>query len=134
MNKTIDYYRSLPYTRLATPVDEGDGSRPYWVAYVVELTGCKTDGASKPEAMRNLDDAFDEFIEAKLAWGSAIPEPARIPHGKPIARGRVVAQWIQKNTDLEQWLAATDRRVAVRVTDRGSERLPEETSETALVA
>ena len=77
MKKTLDYYRSLPYSRRAEGVHEG-GERPYWVAWIKELSGCKTDGATFAEAMVNLDAAFDDYIEAMLEFGSEIPLPTRV--------------------------------------------------------
>ena len=70
------YYRSLPYSRQAEGIHE-DGP-PYWVAWVEELPGCKTDGATFAEAMANLDAAFDDYIEAKLEFGSGIPVPSTV--------------------------------------------------------
>jgi predicted RNase H-like HicB family nuclease len=72
--RKLEYYRLLPYTRLAEPVEE-DGGQRYWVASVAELPGCKTDGDSLAEAMANLNSAFDDFIAARLEWNQAIPEP-----------------------------------------------------------
>ena len=76
MKKTLEYYRSLPYSRRAEGVHEG-GERPYWVVWIEELSGCKTDGATFAEAMVNLDAAFDDYIEAKLEFGSEIPLPTK---------------------------------------------------------
>ena len=76
MSKNLEYYRAQPYTRCARAVQEGDG-RPYWIVWVDELRGCKTDGSTYAEAMLNLDAVFDAYIQAKLSWKTAIPEPVQ---------------------------------------------------------
>ncbi len=75
-DKNLPYYQALPYTRRCEPVEQPDepGGR-YWLAWIEELSGCKTDGSSDVEAMQHLDEVFDEYITAKLKWGSEIPEP-----------------------------------------------------------
>jgi predicted RNase H-like HicB family nuclease len=61
--------------------DDEDAESPYFVAEYRELPGCFTVGNSRSEALANLKDVFDEWIEAKLEWGSAIPEPERLGRG-----------------------------------------------------
>ncbi len=73
MKRKLDYYRALPYSRRAEGIHD-DGS-PYWIAWIEELPGCKTDGATYWEAMLNLDAAFDDYIRAMLDFGSRIPVP-----------------------------------------------------------
>ena len=77
MGQTLDFYKSLPYSRRAEGIREGEG-RPYWVAWIEELPGCKTDGATYAEAMLNLDSAFDDYIEAMLEFESEIPLPTKV--------------------------------------------------------
>jgi predicted RNase H-like HicB family nuclease len=99
VKKDLAYYRKLPYTRRAVPIIEGPG-RPYWLASVEELRGCKADGVSLAEAMANLDAAFDDYIEAMIGWGTPVPEPARRPkEGNPIPY--VAAVQVTKTT--AQW-------------------------------
>ena len=74
MKRTLELYKSLPYSRRAEGIHEGEGP-PYWVAWIEELPGCKTDGATHAEAMLNLDAAFDDYIEAMLEFESDIPVP-----------------------------------------------------------
>ena len=76
MKKDLDYYRLLPYARRVDREEE-EGAETYWVASVVELSGCMAHGASRPEAILQLNSAFDEYIEAMLGWGKDIPEPER---------------------------------------------------------
>lgn len=74
MKRKLDYYRALPYSRRAEGIHDDDGA-PYWIAWIDELPGCKTDGQTYWEAMLNLDAAFDDYIEAMLDFGSLIPVP-----------------------------------------------------------
>lgn len=76
MKKDLDYYRLLPYARRMEREEE-EGAEPYWVARVDELGGCIAHGATRPEAILQLNIAFDEYIEAMLEWGKDIPEPER---------------------------------------------------------
>ncbi|MCE2439614.1 MAG: type II toxin-antitoxin system HicB family antitoxin [Candidatus Latescibacteria bacterium] len=73
MKRKLDYYKALPYSRRAEGIH--DDGRPYWVVWIDELPGCKTDGATIWEAMLNLDAAFDDYIKAMLEFGSRIPVP-----------------------------------------------------------
>lgn len=86
MAKSLEYYRGLPYTKLAEIVLD-ESPRPYWGARVVELDGCIATGSTEVEAMHNLDHAFDEYIEALLQWGDAIPEPERMHFQLPSIEG-----------------------------------------------
>jgi len=81
--KSLQYFRSLPYTRKSEFFLEPKG-KAYWLASIEELPGCKTDGATLAEAVLNLDSLFDDYIEAKLGWGSRIPEP-EVHRGKDIS-------------------------------------------------
>lgn len=74
MSLTLQDYRLLPYTRRSELIVEADGDR-YWVAWLEEMSGCMADGETLSEAMSNLDEAFDELIEAMLEWGADIPVP-----------------------------------------------------------
>ena len=74
MKRTLEFYRSLPYSRRAEGIHEDEGP-PYWVVWIEELSGCKTDGATYADAMVNLDAVFDDYIEAMLEFESDIPVP-----------------------------------------------------------
>ena len=76
MKKNLDYYRLLPYSRRVDKEQE-EGTEPYFVARVDELRGCIAHGATRAEAILQLNIAFDEYIEAMLEWGKDIPEPER---------------------------------------------------------
>lgn len=100
--KTIDYYRALPYMRLIEPGTPDDGVR--WIAVVAELPGCKADGDSYAEAAMNLDEAFDAYFDAKLAWKDEIPEPARkgtaFEIGGDTALVGLLLEWIDRVNEL----------------------------------
>ena len=79
--KNLAYYQGLPYSRHSEAI-HGEEGGPYWIAWIEELPGCKTDGETHIEAMANLDVAFDDYIEAMLKFGSEIQEP-RSPEIRP---------------------------------------------------
>ncbi len=45
----------------------------YWVAEVPSLPGCISQGKSKEEAITNIREAIDQWIDAAAALGRAIP-------------------------------------------------------------
>ena len=77
MKMTLEYYRTLPYSRRVEGFQEAGVDR-YWLAWIEELPGCKTDGATFDEAMANLDVAFDDYIEAMLEFGTEIAVPEKL--------------------------------------------------------
>ncbi len=71
MNKTLDYYLSLPYSIELTPDTEAGG----WVAAVRELPGCMSQGDTQAEALQMIQDALRGWLEIALEDGKPIPEP-----------------------------------------------------------
>jgi antitoxin HicB len=71
--KTVEYYLSLPYTIEVTR--ETDPDDPGWVARVVELPGCLTQGDDFEELGEMIEDAMRGWIEVALEDGLEIPEP-----------------------------------------------------------
>jgi predicted RNase H-like HicB family nuclease len=55
------------------PDDEGGG----YVARVPDLPGCMSDGATDIEALENVHDAIDAWLEQAKQMGRAIPTPTR---------------------------------------------------------
>lgn len=51
--------------------DEDDA----FVAEVPELAGCAADGATRIEALANVEVAIAEWIETAIELGRAVPEP-----------------------------------------------------------
>ncbi|GAP12845.1 uncharacterized conserved protein [Longilinea arvoryzae] len=70
MNKNIEYYLGLPYTRELIPEASG-----IWFARVKELPNCMSQGNSPEEALHNLNDAMYGWIKGELEDGEPIPEP-----------------------------------------------------------
>jgi antitoxin HicB len=73
MNKSLEYYLSLPYTIELTPDEDG-----YWFAEIPLLRGCMTQGATREQALTNLDEAKALWLETALSEGLEIPEPTPI--------------------------------------------------------
>ncbi|MCY2954873.1 MAG: type II toxin-antitoxin system HicB family antitoxin [Planctomycetota bacterium] len=50
--------------------DREDGG---WVAEVPSLPGCVSQGETRDEAMANVREAIEAWIEAAKAWGRSVP-------------------------------------------------------------
>jgi antitoxin HicB len=70
MNKSLDYYLSLPYSIELIPDEDG-----FWFAQIPLLPGCMTQGSSREEALEMLDEAKELWLETALDRGIPIPEP-----------------------------------------------------------
>jgi len=55
------------------PAEDGGG----FLALVPDLPGCMSDGESPEEAVANVQDAIDTWIEAANDRGHAVPVPSR---------------------------------------------------------
>ena len=73
MKKTIEYYMSLPYSIVLTPLSEADGGG--WLAEIPLLQGCITDGDTQLEALEMIEDAKRGWLEVALENAEQIPEP-----------------------------------------------------------
>ena len=47
-----------------------------YLATAPDLPGCVSDGATPEEALRNVQDAIESWIEAAKEWKQDIPEPS----------------------------------------------------------
>ncbi|RMF81993.1 MAG: type II toxin-antitoxin system HicB family antitoxin [Chloroflexi bacterium] len=56
------------------------GEDGYWIAEVPSLPGCVTQGATREEALVNIKEAIDLWIEDALAHGEDVPDD----YGEPI--------------------------------------------------
>lgn len=72
-SKDLSYYMGLPYTIKVAPHDDGDGL--YYFAKIEELPGCHTDAPSAAEAVAELEEVKQLYLEVKLEIGGSIPEP-----------------------------------------------------------
>lgn len=80
-NRQIGYYKRLPYTR-SVDVREEDGET-YFLAEIEELDGVEASGATRWEALHNLEAAFDSYLRAMTELGREIPTPDSWPETYP---------------------------------------------------
>jgi len=64
-------YLSAPFVRMLVPDMEEGG----YVAEVLELPGCISEGETPEEAYRNLDEAMSGYIASLLDHNRPVPEP-----------------------------------------------------------
>lgn len=69
----------LEYSVHIERLAERDGGG--YLAIVPDLPGCMSDGATPEEALHNVQEAIESWIEAAKEWDQDIPEPS-----KPMAR------------------------------------------------
>lgn len=65
----------LEYPILIAPLAVEDGGG--FVATVPDLPGCMSDGETPEEAMHNVMDAIEEWIDASHSLGRDVPQPSR---------------------------------------------------------
>ena len=63
----------LEYSITVSPLAQADGGG--WIAVVPDLPGCMSDGETAAEALKNAEDAVEEWINAARATGRPVPEP-----------------------------------------------------------
>jgi antitoxin HicB len=91
-----EHYRSLNYAIEIEKDNEGD-----FIARIPLLPGCLADGGTAEEAVLRIEEARDEWIEARLEANLPIPEPQTEFSGKWIVR---------TSPDLHRKIAACARR------------------------
>jgi len=102
-------YLDAPYVRMIIPNTEEGG----YLAEVLELPGCITDGDTLEEAYGNLQDAMAGWIEASLENGRPIPEAVgdkeysgHFPLRMSTELHRAAAlRAMQEGVSLNQWIA-----------------------------
>jgi antitoxin HicB len=84
--RNIEDYLRLPYT--IEVIRDDDEENPGWVARVVELPGCITQGDTFEELGEMIEDAMRGWIEVALEDGIPIPEPRPVEEysGKFVVR------------------------------------------------
>jgi antitoxin HicB len=82
--KDLSYYLSLRYP-IEAHESEGGG---YFVTHP-DLDGCMAEGATLEEAVANLADSRELWIEARLEGGYTVPEPI-----SEEARGHSCKAWV----------------------------------------
>ena len=65
----------LEYPVMIEPLPPEDGGG--FLASVPDLPGCMSDGGTPEEALANVRDAIDEWIEEARRLGQVIPAPSR---------------------------------------------------------
>jgi antitoxin HicB len=65
--------RKPEYAVVIESLSEEDGGG--FLATVPDLPGCMSDGDTREEAARNVDDAIASWLEEARLIGRAIPEP-----------------------------------------------------------
>jgi antitoxin HicB len=68
--------RKPEYAVVIGPLSEEDGGG--FLATVPELPGCMSDGDTREEAARNVEDAIVSWLEEARSVGRAIPEPRAV--------------------------------------------------------
>ena len=71
--KTLNDYIDLPYNYIIQPINDESGN--YYYAKILELDGCQSTGETFEEAYKNIREAMQGWIEAKLEGGFDIPLP-----------------------------------------------------------
>jgi antitoxin HicB len=66
----------LTYPVIVSPLSEADGGG--FAATVPDLPGCMSDGETPEEAIANVADAIEVWLEAARDMGRDIPRPSRV--------------------------------------------------------
>ncbi len=66
----------LNYPVIVSPLSEEDGGG--FVATVPDLPGCISDGDTPQDALTNVQDAIEAWLEAARDLGRSIPPPSRV--------------------------------------------------------
>jgi len=110
MEKNLEYYLKLPYTRELTLGPDG-----IWFIRIKELPDCFSQGNTAEEALRMIDDAMAGYIEVELEDNETIPEPrsdddfsgkfvVRVPKSLHRKISEVSAV---ESVSLNQWISTT---------------------------
>lgn len=73
MIKDLEYYLSLDYDIIVRELDEDEGSG--WFAYYKDIKTIMGDGENKDEAIKDVKNAFKEYVKISLKNGDNIIEP-----------------------------------------------------------
>jgi predicted RNase H-like HicB family nuclease len=130
-------YLKKPYARVLTPDADYGG----YTAEILEFPGCVTEGDTPHEALENLEEAAEGWIEAALSMGQDIPEPSdaqgyggRVALRLPRSLHRRAMQLAERDgTSLNQFLVAAiaERVGAGTLYARMTQRLEQRAMEAA---
>ncbi len=76
MADDLQFYRALPYKRVLSRVSDESGD--YWVCRFPEIPGLFAEGDTRPAAVHNAFEAFDDTISVLLEIGHEVPMPRRV--------------------------------------------------------
>jgi antitoxin HicB len=126
--KAASYVR-MPYTRMLIPDPEEGG----FIAEVLELPGCLSQGETPEEAFRNLNDAMGGYIASLLDRGYSVPEPVGMKEypGRFLLRisselhRAAATRAMREGVSLNQWIgqAIAERLAAKNLADEIFDRL-----------
>lgn len=74
MNKTLEYYLSLPYTIEINY----DSEEALWFVKIKELRGCMTQADRWEDILPMIEEAKAVWLESALAHDDLIPEPVGV--------------------------------------------------------
>ena len=66
---------SLRYAVVLQPLSTEDGGG--YAAVVPDLPGCMSDGETPEQALANIEDAIESWLEAARDLGHSVPEASR---------------------------------------------------------
>ena len=64
------------YAVVIEPLSDEEGGG--FLATAPDLPGCMSDGATREEAARNIEDAIADWIDEAVQLGRPIPAPSRL--------------------------------------------------------
>ena len=99
MRRDIEYCRLQPYSR--TFEIRTEGSERYLLFRIKEIPTIAGDGVTKDEALRNLRDAFDDYIAWALDEGLEIPDAGRVVSLEPAPADPEVGVGASSSIDAE---------------------------------
>ena len=67
---------TLEYPVIVSPLSEEDGGG--FLATVPDLPGCMSDGETPAEAIENVQDAIEEWLDLARKLGRDIPAPSEV--------------------------------------------------------
>jgi len=67
---------TLEYAVIVSPLAEDDGGG--FLATVPDLPGCMSDGETPAEAIENVQDAIEEWLDLARKMGREIPVPSQV--------------------------------------------------------
>lgn len=101
-NMALDFYMAIDYPTVLRKNNEEDGGG--WIAEIIELPGCMSDGSTPDEAVNNLEEAKRCWIEVALKRQQDIPLPKPSFADKEVYSGKFT---LRISKSLHRQLAET---------------------------